>query len=352
MLYYSACYTIGGVGLVLSIAQAIARLGSAGNGGLKGLFERMGSREVLYACLQISLALMLVPFFVTTYICRLGEQVPWAMALGIWAASIAGQALMVFILPRFVLSVIPDRREALVKIVSAAAAASILASFPLHFVFQGTVFFVYWPMAIIPASILYAILVFAFRGRAETRGTAEAAGTAEQSDPDRAFGLSLMAAMARMSAVSLPFMLAFDFFPRIGELAAGAVGLELDANFKLFPLLYAAFSAVYAARVIPRLGRPAARDAASDGGPRSDAPLPALRSDLEGLSERELEVARLLISGLRYSDIGDRLFISLSTVKTHVERIYRKTGARSKIGLAKALRAWPEAESGVPASSE
>ena len=60
--------------------------------------------------------------------------------------------------------------------------------------------------------------------------------------------------------------------------------------------------------------------------------------DDSSLSSREAEVARLLLFGLRYKDIGERLFISLSTVKTHVERIYRKTGARNKIELAQRLR--------------
>ncbi len=56
------------------------------------------------------------------------------------------------------------------------------------------------------------------------------------------------------------------------------------------------------------------------------------------LSPRELEVAGLLLEGLTYQEIGERLFISLATVKTHVDRIYKKTGAGNKMELANLLR--------------
>ncbi len=55
------------------------------------------------------------------------------------------------------------------------------------------------------------------------------------------------------------------------------------------------------------------------------------------LSVREREVAELLIQGLSYRTIGDRLFISPGTVKTHVLVIYRKTGTNSKIQLSNAV---------------
>jgi DNA-binding CsgD family transcriptional regulator len=63
------------------------------------------------------------------------------------------------------------------------------------------------------------------------------------------------------------------------------------------------------------------------------------RQDLEtlairhGLSEREQEVALLLLQGLKYKEIADRLCISLDTVKTHVSRIYRKTSTSNKTDL-------------------
>jgi len=43
------------------------------------------------------------------------------------------------------------------------------------------------------------------------------------------------------------------------------------------------------------------------------------------LSEREVEVLRLVAVGLSNSQIGDRLFISLHTVANHVQSILTKT---------------------------
>jgi len=45
------------------------------------------------------------------------------------------------------------------------------------------------------------------------------------------------------------------------------------------------------------------------------------------LTEREREVAQLIMEGKKYREIGDLLYISLSTVKKHANNIYRKTGA-------------------------
>ena len=52
-----------------------------------------------------------------------------------------------------------------------------------------------------------------------------------------------------------------------------------------------------------------------------------------GLSPRETEVCRLLIQGASYDQIEQALFISRSTVKTHTNRIYQKTGTRNQVDL-------------------
>ena len=45
------------------------------------------------------------------------------------------------------------------------------------------------------------------------------------------------------------------------------------------------------------------------------------------MSERELEVLGLVAEGLSNSEIADKLFISVGTVKTHVHNIFGKLGA-------------------------
>ena len=50
----------------------------------------------------------------------------------------------------------------------------------------------------------------------------------------------------------------------------------------------------------------------------------------EALSERELEVLRVMAEGLGNREIAARLFVSEATVKTHVQRIMRKLDATSR----------------------
>jgi DNA-binding CsgD family transcriptional regulator len=51
---------------------------------------------------------------------------------------------------------------------------------------------------------------------------------------------------------------------------------------------------------------------------------------VEDLSEREMEVLALLASGRTNSEIAKDLFVSAGTVKSHVNNIYRKLGARNR----------------------
>jgi DNA-binding NarL/FixJ family response regulator len=49
------------------------------------------------------------------------------------------------------------------------------------------------------------------------------------------------------------------------------------------------------------------------------------------LSEREIEVLELLSKGLSYTVIAEKLFLSPSTVRKHIENIYKKLQVHSKI---------------------
>ncbi len=53
-----------------------------------------------------------------------------------------------------------------------------------------------------------------------------------------------------------------------------------------------------------------------------------------GLTEREVEVLRLIVSGLSLRDVGKRLFIAETTAHTHVAHIYEKTGVSTRAAAA------------------
>jgi DNA-binding NarL/FixJ family response regulator len=60
-------------------------------------------------------------------------------------------------------------------------------------------------------------------------------------------------------------------------------------------------------------------------------PRPAPPKELEELSERERDVFRLMTDGLSNAEIGEQLYISETTVKTHVTHILQKLSLRDRV---------------------
>ena len=60
-------------------------------------------------------------------------------------------------------------------------------------------------------------------------------------------------------------------------------------------------------------------------------------SGLAGLSERENEIAQLVAQGLSNAEIAEQLFISLTTVKTHMKHILAKIDGTNRVHIAIAV---------------
>jgi DNA-binding NarL/FixJ family response regulator len=82
---------------------------------------------------------------------------------------------------------------------------------------------------------------------------------------------------------------------------------------------------VAAARLIEAAGREPAAAGRAGSAPGGSAPgLP------DGLTEREGEVLALIAQGLSNGEIASQLFVSRSTVKTHINQIFAKTNSRDR----------------------
>lgn len=90
-----------------------------------------------------------------------------------------------------------------------------------------------------------------------------------------------------------------------------------------------------------------ARSLADSAGCETAPAVPAPRPAGEGtpavgtgaLSDREREVARLVVAGQTYREIGGRLYISAKTVEHHVSRMRQRLGAGTRSDLLARLRA-------------
>lgn len=70
----------------------------------------------------------------------------------------------------------------------------------------------------------------------------------------------------------------------------------------------------------------------------SQSPISQSPNLIEPLSDRELDVLRLLAAGLTYQQIADQLIVSVNTVRFHVKAIYGKLGVEKRLAAVEAAR--------------
>jgi DNA-binding NarL/FixJ family response regulator len=82
--------------------------------------------------------------------------------------------------------------------------------------------------------------------------------------------------------------------------------------------------AVFDPRVQATLLAAATSPARAESGPAAPAPAP------DGLTQREVEILALIARGMTNPEIAAALFLSNHTIKTHISRIFAKTGSRDR----------------------
>jgi LuxR family maltose regulon positive regulatory protein len=115
----------------------------------------------------------------------------------------------------------------------------------------------------------------------------------------------------------------------------GYIRLFVDEGAPMAALLHEAHARgvvpVYVAKLLaafPRTESPGLRTEST--GPLHSALSPQYSSLAEPLSERELEVLRLIASGHSNQAIADRLIVAVGTVKKHINNIYGKLDVQSR----------------------
>jgi DNA-binding NarL/FixJ family response regulator len=93
----------------------------------------------------------------------------------------------------------------------------------------------------------------------------------------------------------------------------------------------AANDVVDAVRSIRAGQRMVSIDLVSRAWPRSEVPPPDPVSLTDRLTPREYEVLALLAGGRSTSDVAGRLELSVNTVRNHLQRVFVKLGAHSKV---------------------
>jgi DNA-binding NarL/FixJ family response regulator len=120
----------------------------------------------------------------------------------------------------------------------------------------------------------------------------------------------------------------------IGALRAGALGyLTKDATRK--EIERAVLAAAGGQGVLDHVVQQRLLSAAVRSGPGAGPDSSAASDDERELTPREAEVLRLIATGQSNREIARALFVSEATVKTHVNRIFAKTGSRDR---AQAIR--------------
>jgi DNA-binding CsgD family transcriptional regulator len=297
--YDFVCYSAGALGLLFAVLTAVVR---------RSLIDRR------YAAFMFSFTVILVSESAAVYSRNAGVETDF-FSIVRTLIECAGGSLIIATLPRFIHSLmkIPFERTlnrlfVCIAVFSYLIPVAGLLRLPLSG--PSTPYY-----ALITATILYAVSAGNFFSR---RWPNREASEAEMARWGR-----LMGSVSILTVAFVPLFVVLDFFPQL----LPVISSRLPSSFRSFPAFYLIWNLLYIGHTLPshyRHGRQSGEE--------------EWDFDRFALSPREREVTALLLEGLAYREIALKLSVSLATVKTHVNRIYDKTGAGNKIELSRMLR--------------
>ncbi len=323
MLYWFFCYSVMVITLVVSCGRALSR---------------RSPPESAHCLLLSSFVLIMMG---ATLGNLLGDSEKSTMNILSFVAT-SGVCMGIYATPAFALShgVITGRGRFFLRALMVLAAGCWMVS----------AFFWQTPLVFAVCSVVYALYATVIGGISTFGIVMSHRKKFKDVDP---FWKRITKAISLMTLVFLPVLVFFDFFgviiPTVNSFFN--IGFKLfprfspmlhvvyDLGFRFFPLFFVIWDGIYLYNVVRggkddgrRLAgiRTAAVSEASQG---NSSRLSTERMDQYSLSPRERQVACLLVDGRSYKEIADSLCISIATAKTHINRLYAKASAGSKIEL-------------------
>jgi DNA-binding NarL/FixJ family response regulator len=143
-----------------------------------------------------------------------------------------------------------------------------------------------------------------------------------------------IAANQRLQAVHVVILTTFEIDEYVFEaIRAGAAGFLVKDTDAAELIRAVRVVAAGEALLSPTVTRRLIAEFASHTREADSAGLRAIRAGLAELTPRESEVVALVAQGLSNEEISGKIFVSMSTVKTHCARAMTKLGARDRAQL-------------------
>lgn len=285
------------------------------------LWKRNNQETTLWTFLLIaSFTLLMLSQLIYSYLAQMDLNRPAGRAIYLILGYIIDLTALslVYTIPRFSISMLKLSNRYRKQFKLLALFCVTLGIFYLLIQLFGSerrnisVMFIYIALSLTILLTLIPIVFFKFRKEIAERGV-----TWEQ---------ELSTSMAKCGLLFLPLFILFDFFPHLWQ--GDGFWVQLTEHFSAVPMFsliwnIGLFKEIYKQNLL-RLA------ITQDNNVRE-------RLQDKGLSPRELEVALLLVEGCSYVEIEEKLFLSKATVKSHTNKIYKKTGTSNQVSLIKSV---------------